>query len=281
MKAHFFDLDSILLVSAKVWIIDKTIPNIPIMKLSQSDFNLIRSGIYKSQGNDISFGGHTYWLPTNLFEKIKIKCKNHRTDISNLAFSMQEFMNKELIENLDYDLNLENILHLKNTDDHIYVICSKNTKRNYELMISKIEDKLKENGLIIKKYYHISETFYNRNDDDISHKKVRLLLQHLIGYKTESDKFIDEKLEKYEEIYFYDDETTTIKLACDCNKLLMFLISNTESSIKELIKQDLKQNEPTLIVNQITTNKVNRFITTKVILQFSNLIKVFESFKWR
>ena len=40
------------------------------------------------------------------------------------------------------DINLENILHLKNTDDDIYVICSKNTKRNYELMISKIEDKL-------------------------------------------------------------------------------------------------------------------------------------------
>ena len=74
--------------------------------------------------------------------QIKIKAKNHRADISNLAFSLQEFMNKELIENLDYDINLENILHLKNTDDDIYVICSKNTKRNYELMISKIEDKL-------------------------------------------------------------------------------------------------------------------------------------------
>lgn len=281
MKAHFFDLDSILLVSAKVWIIDKTIPNIPIMKISQADFNLIRSGIYRSQGNDITFGGHTYWLPTDLFEKIKIKSKNHKTDISNLAFSMQEFMNKELIENLDYDINFENIYHLKNTDDDIYVICSKNTKKNYELMISKIEDKLKENGLFIKKYYHISETFYNRNDDDFSHKKVRLLLQHLIGYKTESDKFIDEKLDKYDEVLFYDDETTSINLACNCNKLLMLLISNTESSLKDIIKQELKQNTPVLLVNQITGNKVNRFITTKVDIQFSNLIKVFESFKWR
>lgn len=281
MKAHFFDIDSILEVNAKVWIVDKTIPNIPIMKISQSDFNLIKNGIYRSQGNSINFGGHTYWLPTDLFEKLKIKSKNHRTDISNLSFSMQEFMNKELIENLDYNIKLDNISHLKNTDDDIYVICSKNNKRNYELMISKIEDKLKDSGLFIKKYYYISETFYNRNEDDISHKKVRLLLQHLIGYKTEGDKFIDEKIEKYNEVLFYDDELASVKLAIDCNKLLMYLISNTESSIKELIKQEIKQTEPLLIVNQITGNKVKKFVSTDVKVQFSNLIKVFESFKWK
>lgn len=281
MRAHFFDLDSILIINAKVWIIDKTIPNIPLLKVSQSDFNLIRSGIYKSQGNSINFGGHTYWLPTNLFEKLKIKAKNHRTDISNIAFSMQEFMNKELIENLDYDINYENLQHLKNTDDDIYIICSKNTKKNHELMISKIEDKLKENGLFIKKYYHISETFYNRNDDDVSHKKVRLLLQHLVGYKTESDKFIDDKIEKYQEVYYYDDESNSINLSINCNKLLMLILSNTESKLKDLIKQDIKQLEPVLIVNKITGNKVNKYVTTKVVIQFSNLIKVFESFKLR
>lgn len=281
MKAHFFDLDTILTTDNKVWIVDKTIPNIPIMKISQSDFNLIKKGIYKSQGNSIDFSGHTYWLPTDLFEKIKIKAKNHRADISNLAFSLQEFMNKELIENLDYDINLENILHLKNTDDDIYVICSKNTKRNYELMISKIEDKLKENGLVIKKFYFISETFYNRVSDDISHKKVRLLLQHILGLKTEGDRFTDEKLEQYDELFFYDDEENAIKLAKESNRLLTVLLSNTETKLKEIIKEDIKSKKHTLYVNLITGNKVNRFLTTEVDIQFSNLITVFESFKWK
>lgn len=281
MKAHFFDIDTILRTNSMVWVVDKTIPNIPIMKISQSDFNLIKKGIYKSQGNSINFSGYTYWLPTDLFEKLKIKAKNHRSDVSNLAFSLQEFMNKELIENLDYDINLENILHLKNTDDDIYVICSKNTKRNYELMISKIEDKLKENGLIIKKFYYISETFYNRVSDDISHKKVRLLLQHLVGLKTEGDKFTDERLEQYSELFYYDDEDNAIKLAKDSNKLLTVLLSNTDIKLKEIIKDDLKSKEYTLYVNLITGNKANRFVTTKVDIQFSNLITVFESFKWR
>jgi hypothetical protein len=281
MKAHFFDIDTILVTNNKVWIVDKTRPNLPIMKISQSDFNLIKNGVYRNQGNSLDFGGHTYWIPTELFQKLKIKAKNYKADISNIAFSMQEFMNKELIENLDYDINIENILHLKNTDDDIYFICSKNTKTNYELMISKIEDKLKDNGLVIKKFYFISETFYNRKSDDISHKKVRLLLQHLIGLKTEGDKFTDEKLEQYSELFFYDDEENVIKLAKESNKVLTIILSNTDKSIKGIIKDELKSVPRTLYVNHVTSNKVNRLITTKVDIQFSNLITVFESFKGR
>lgn len=281
MKAHFFDIDTVLVVNSKVWIIDKTRPNLPIMKISQADFNLIKNGVYKSQGNGLDFGGHTYWLPTDTFEILKIKAKNHKVDISNIAFSLQEFMNKELIENLEYDINIENILHLKNTDDDIYFICSKNNKSNYELIISKVEDKLKDNGLIIKKFYYISETFYNRKSDDISHKKVRLLLQHLIGFKTEGDKFTDEKLNQYSEIFFYDDEENVIKLANESNRVLTILLSNTDKSLKSIIKEEMKSSLRTLFVNHITGNKVNRLLTTKVDIQFSNLITVFESFKYK
>lgn len=281
MIAHFFDIDTILINSGRVWIVDKTVPNIPIMKISQSDFNLIKSGIYKSQGNSIKFSGHVYWLPVHLMETLKIKCKNHRADFSNLGFSMQEFMNKELIESLDYDIDINNILHLKNTDDHIYIICSRNTKRNYELMIKKIEDKLRDNGLIIQNFYFISETFYDRDHDDVAHKKVRLLLQHLVGYKTAGDKFTNEEIEKYDEIYYYDDEENVIKMAIDSNKLLMFLISNSESSVKSLIKEKLKSKDHILYVNFVTNNKVNRFVKTEVVLEYSNLIKVFESFNYK
>ena len=191
---------------------------------------------------------------------------------------MQEFMNKDVIENLDYNINIQNILHLKNTDDHIYLICSKNNKKNYELMIKKVEDKLKDNGLVIKDYYFISETFYNRKHDEISHKKVRLLLQHLIGLKTDGDKFTDESIDKYNELYFYDDETTTIDLAINCNRLMQLLLSNTEAGVKSNIKDELKSEDHILYVNLVTPNKVNRFLTTNVNIKYNNLITVFESF---
>ena len=81
---------------------DREITQSPRVLCTKSDFNLIKRGIYKSQGNSINFGGHTYWLTTEMMETLKIKAKNHKADVSNLAFSMQEFMNKELIENLEF-----------------------------------------------------------------------------------------------------------------------------------------------------------------------------------
>ena len=280
MKAHFFDIETILVMDSKVWIVDKLNPKVPIIKISKADFNLIKSGIYKSQNNSIYFGGSTYWIPEKLMNTIKIKCKNLKVDITNLIFSMQEYMNPEVIESLDYDINIDNLQHLKNTTDDIYFICSKNTKNNYEKIIKKIEEKLEKIGLVVKKYYFISDTFYNRDLDEVAHKKVRLLLQHLIGIKTDGDRFTEEELQKYDEVTFYEDDEKTISLAIDCNKLLQLIIDNSESSIKSKVKELLKS-ETTLFVNYVSPNKVKRFTTTKVKIEYSNVIKTFERFNWK
>jgi len=280
MKAHFFDIETILVMDSKVWIVDKTNPKVPIIKISRADFNLIKSGIYKSQNNSIYFGGSTYWVPEKLMNTLKIKCKNLKVDVTNLIFSMQEYMNPDVIDSLDYDINIENLSHLKNTTDDIYFICSKNTKNNYEKIIKKIEEKLEKIGLLVKKYYFISDTFYNRDLDEVSHKKVRLLLQHLIGIKTDGDRFTEEELQKYDEVAFYEDDENTISLAVDCNKLLQLIIDNSESSIKSKVK-DLLKSETILYVNYVSPNKVKRFTTTKVKIEYSNVIKTFERFNWK
>lgn len=280
MIAHFFDIESILVNNGKVWISDKYNLNKSIMRLNQSDFNLIRKGIYKPQGNKVNLGGTDYWFPNNLFGELKLNCKLHKANITTLSFSMREFLDEELIDTMDYDINLDNILHLKNTTDSIYFICSENTKENYEKFIKKIEKKLEDNGLVIKKYYFISETFYSRNTDEIAYKKVRLLLQHLIGLKTEGDKFIDEELDCYDVINFYDTDEVAIKLAINVNDLLQLIISNSPKELKENIKIALKDDKE-LIVNQVTANKVNKFSTTKVKIEYHNLIKTFEKFNWR
>lgn len=280
MKAHFFDIETILVMNSKVWIVDKTNPKVPIIKISQSDFNLVKSGIYKSQDNSIYFGGSIYWLPDSLMNNIKIKCKNLKIDITNLIFSMQEYMNPEVIDSFDYDINIDNLVHLKNTTDDIYFICSKNTKSNYEKIIKKIEEKLEKIGLLVKKYYFISDTFYDRDLDEVAHKKVRLLLQHLIGLKTDGDKFIDEELQKYDEIEFYEDDEKTISLSIGCNQLLQLIIQNSESDIKLKIK-DLLKSKTILYVNYVSPNKVKRFTKTKVLIGYHNLIKTFEKFNWK
>ena len=276
--AHFFDIETILVVNSKVWIVDKKNPGFPVMKISESDFNLIKKGIYKSQGNNLKLNGINYFFPEDLFLELKLKCKKLNAEITGLAFSMQEYLSKEIIETLDYEINIENMLHVKNTNDDIYVICSKNNKSNYESIINKIEDKLKKNGLFIKKYYFISDTFYSRDLDAISHKKVRLLLQHLIGLKTEGDKFVDEHVEKYDATHFDEDDQNTVVLAQECNRLLRMLIDSADGGVKAHIKDVLEKNRPVLNVNYVSPNKVNKFNAAKVVLEYGGLIKTFENF---
>ena len=189
-------------------------------------------------------------------------------------------MNSYIIETLYYDINIDNLIHLKNKNDDIYFICSKNNKKNYDKIIKKIENKLEEVGLFIKKYYFISDTFYNRDLDDISHKKIRLLLQHSIGMKTDGDKFVDDELQSYDDIYFYDDDQNTISLGIKCNNLLQLIIDNSDSDIKSEIIDLLKSENKNIYFNFVSTNKVKRFSTTKVVIKY-NMIKTFENFNWK
>ena len=280
-KAFFFDINTLITTNSKVWIVDRDKPNKPILRIPKSDFNLIKKGVYKKDNIKFDMQDESYWISKDLFDQIKIKSKNKNLNISRLAFSMQEFMNKDIIENNDFTIHLENIRHLKNTSGDIYIICSKNTKNNYELIISKLEEKLKEIGLVVKNYYYISETFYNRDEDDINNKKVRLLIQHLIGMKTDGDKFSHTEITKYDVINFYDDELRVIELAKNTNNVLQFLIENSEDLVKDRVKEVLRQDVCELVINQVTFNKVNLFVMSKVVLQYQNVIKKFESFVFR
>jgi len=281
MNGHFFDLNSLITMNSKVWIVNTRTPNKPLIRISKSEFNLLRKGVYKKDNINFNIDGQTYWLSEELFNKIKIKSKNNNVNISELSFSMQEFMNKDIIENGDFTIHLENIRHLNNTQDDIYVICSKNSKRSYESLIEKLEEKLLDFGLKIKNFYFISETFYNRDRDDIIHKKVRLVLQHIIGLKTADTKFTEEEITKYDQVSLYDDDVNTIKLAKGVNDVLQFLVKNSDDEVKEKVKEVLKMEECELIINQVTFNKVNPFIITKVELNLNKIVRTFENFIYK
>lgn len=279
MNAHFIDFDLILEAESRPWIIDKKNPNIPIIKIDRHDFNLFKSGIYKSQGNKITFNGNIFWLSNDFMNKLKVKSKQYKVDISNLAISMQEFLNKDLIENVPFELKLELFNNIVNTNDDIFIICSKNTKENFEKQIQKFESNLKEIGLTVKKYYFISETFYNKDLDDISYIKSKIILQHLLGLKTEVDKLTDDKIDEYNSITFYDDDLKSVTMAKNINSILEKLLIKTDSNVKTLIKDIIKNNDKHLTIKEHTHNKSNRFNEYQTVLEFSNVIKSYENFK--
>ena len=279
MNAHFIDIDIVLNTDSKPWIIDKSNPNIPLMKMETSDFDLFKSGILRSQNNKISFNGKDFWLSNDFMNKLKIKSKKNKFDISNLGISMQEFLNPDVIENIKFDIDISLFRPIINTNDDIYIICSKNTKSNFEKQISKLEEKLEEIGLKVKKYYYISETFYNKDEDRIAYLKSKLLIQHLLGLKTDGDIFTNEEIDNYNQITFYDDDLKSIQMCRYINIVLEKLLLKTDNNIKIIVKDKIKNDDNFLLIKEYTHNKSFRFKEYNTQLEYSNIIKSFEGFK--
>jgi len=278
MIGHIFDIDVLITIDSKPWVIDKNNPNIPLLKLNKSDFNLIKNGVYKSQGNKLEYNGKIFWLPNVLFNKIKVIAKNKKISIADIAISMQEFLNKDIIENIKYDINYEAISHLKNKSDDVYLICSINTERNYKIMIDRLLEKLADEGILIKKFYYLNETFYNGANDNVIFKKGTICLQHLVGYEIKNEVFIDKPTNKYSKLYFYDDDFDTLKMTSEINSFLRTILLKTELGLREVVKEDIVDDKAILVVNKIASNKYNKFITSEVKLSLSN-VKKFENFK--
>ena len=280
IKANFIDIDVVLKTESRPWIVSKDSPNVPLMKIEQYDFKLFKSGIYKSQNNKIEFNGQTFWLPNEFMNKVKITAKKSKADLSNLAISMQEFLNPNITEDIKYKIDLSIFNGIINTNDDIYIICSKNNKKNYEKQIKKLEESLSDIGLTVKNYYFISETFYNRDEDDISFTKIKLLLQHLIGLKADGDKISEEDITNYDRINFYDDSRSSIQLAKNINLVLEKMLINTDNQVKVKVKERIRNIDNILTVKEYTHNNINKYNETIVTLEYSNVIRSFENFKF-
>jgi uncharacterized protein (DUF4213/DUF364 family) len=53
--ANFFDINTLITINSKVWIIDKLKPNIPIVKISKSEFNLLNNGSIRKMVLDLLY----------------------------------------------------------------------------------------------------------------------------------------------------------------------------------------------------------------------------------
>lgn len=279
MNAHFIDINILIEMDSKPWIVSKDNPNEPIMKMEEYQFNLFKSGIFQKQNNKLKFNGETFWLSNEFMNRLKIACKKNKKDISNLAVSMQEYLNPEITKDAKFKINMDIIKSINNNED-IYIICSKNNRENYKYQIEKLNENLKSTGLHIKNFYFISETFYNRNDDEISYNKIKLLLQHLLGRKFEGNTITDKEITKYSNIYYYDDNKKSIQLSESINKILEKSLFNSNKEFQSQVKNIINSSDSKLIIKEYTNNKRNRFNETIVSLEYPNIVKTFENFKY-
>ena len=80
-------------------------------------------------------------------------------------------------------------------------------------------------------------------------------------------------------MYFYDDNFDALKMTDEINPCLKSVLFKTDEGLKEVIKEDVRDNRAELIVNKITSNQYNKFVTSNVKISLSNIV-TFENFKY-
>ena len=77
-----------------------------------------------------------------------------------------------------------------------------------------------------EKIKSFGEVVRTLRSDDVVYNKIKLIIQHAIGYKSKDGVFINTELNKYNDIYFYDD-VDYIVYKDHFNRIFNELIYNT------------------------------------------------------
>jgi hypothetical protein len=143
---------------------------------------------------------------------------------------------------------------------------------------------------------------YYKTDDDRAHLRVPLDLSvpeivdfvnkiKAIDAKFSSEEYKEKLFGKKAKKYTYGFkhkadfneklETKLLGTFNEYNALAVYAAAVLSGLDKEKVKEVLKMEECELIVNQVTFNKVNTFITTKVELNLYKIVRKFESFNYK
>ena len=145
-------------------------------------------------------------------------------------------------------------------------------------MVDKLMEKLKYEGIAIKKFYFINDSFYNINPEDVIFKKSIICLKHLVGYEIQNEQFVDTPISKYSKLYFYDDDFDTLKMVEEINSFLNMVLSKSDDGIKEVVKEDVRDDKAMFIAKKIASNKYNKFTTSECKLSLNSTIRKFTNF---
>lgn len=283
-KCHIYDLENSLVnIERKIWIIEKNNPSEPILRLSESDFKLIESGIFRSQNNRIEFNGKLYFISNEMITRLGNIAEKKGFNLENLGISLREYLDKEIIDKLKFHILSENISHLRNKTENFYIISSRLIEDKYTKLTNKLSDELTNEGIKVEKIYFINENFYNQDEDETSYKKAVILLQHLFGLKIKDHKFVAESTERYDEVCYYDALESNISYLKNINRTFEEIYNNTENeSLKNVIKMLLEKLDLKVQLNLVTTNELNRFNTTEIdihVLIKESFVKSYKQFK--
>lgn len=269
-EIHYFDLDGTLWeTKAKVWIIDKLYPNNPIIKIDIHTYNLLCKGFYISDNKKINYNGNEFWLSNELLTKIK---KRKSIELDRIGISIREFINIDLISKQLNNIKFltHRLKSIKNLNN-ITLLTSRSNKKGHLPLIKKLEKELNKDNIKLDNSIFVNDLseLKNNNTADSSTKKLIYLIQSLIGFKIQDDKFVPLLEQEYDTVYFYDDEDKNINICNTINEQIRIYFENSSEVIKTRILNK-KLNNKKLITNLVTSNQVNQFIKNEINIILNN-----------
>ena len=285
-KIAFFDLDGTLLDNDyEVWIIHKDRPSKPIMVLNPIDFALIKKGHYVKDDICLDYNGQRYYISEELSKKLQKRARTENIEnfgISHMPMISRESEKSELCPSLnksEYEFLLKNIEHLrfdKHTD--IGILTARSNQGANTDTLNKLRLELKNIGITIHKIYFVGESVYKGQNYV---KKMNILLEHLVGFKIKNGRFISIKQDWYPTISFYDDDPQNINYANDIQTFFEEIIRKTDDEIFHIIMERINEVKPKLINYLVTSNDINRFVETSVMLQKPVRFPIRENYKMK
>lgn len=263
-EKHYFDLDGTLWeTNARSWIIDKLNPSNPIMKIDMHEFNLLHKGYYVNDGHKIDYNGMEFWLSNEILTKIKTK---KPIEIDRIGISVREFNNIDFITSqLDSIKFMFNRLTVVPNLKSITLLTARSNIKAHLPLISKLEEELNKINIKLDGYHliHDLSELKNNNTGDTSTKKLIKLIQSLIGFKIEGDKFVALLEDEQDIVHFYDDEDKNINICNDINEYIMLYLSNSSDVVKKRIMNKKLSNKK-LFTYLVTSNEINPFVKKEI-----------------
>ena len=278
---HLVDLDETLIrVDVQPWIIKKTEPNVPIIRLSISDRKLIESEFFKKDDLLIKYSGKEYWISQQMKDLLDKKA-GREVKLTDYGVSYAEWFDPDLIKeqtkNAEFLIN--NVSILKNTTEDVMIVSDRANLDLHSDLIDYVKTELNNINVAVKNVYFISKNNLKTYIDDSTYDKIVLILEKMIGYKIIDGVFTDIKTDQYNKVSFYDNDRNICSEAKNIQTFLNTFYFKSEDKIKNLVLEHIKSNMPFLKIFQITNNEFNPYLIESVILAKPYRINKFNFFK--
>lgn len=190
--AHFYDLDVLFNIDRKPWIININNPLKPIYRLPLGEWELAKSGIFKSNEDSllINFAGEKLWLSPTISEKLS---KMINPELLGIVYS--EWKHPEVISKLNIKFNQKNWETLQRVKTPFYLI-TLGLERTNKLLTNELIDYLPEKP---KKLYYVSSYNPLQWSGDEMWDKSKIALSHINGHNLDTK----EIYERYDSVKLF------------------------------------------------------------------------------